>query len=71
MEEGHLMPSYQIVSDYGTFEISKVVEAESFDEAFNETGIMLDLIAAGWKVEESPDGESHTVTEISPPMLAL
>jgi hypothetical protein len=64
------MPRYEIFSDYGTFEISKTVDANTFDEAFEHTGIMLDLIAAGWKIEQSPDGEEHTVTEISPPRTA-
>ena len=60
------MPSFRIESDYGTFAIEKTVEADTFDEAFEHTGIMLELIAAGWKVLDSPDGEEHTVTEITP-----
>ena len=54
---------YQIVSNYGTFEISKIVTADSENEAWAEAGIMADLMNAGWNCNAAPDGEEHTVTE--------
>lgn len=55
---------FEIVSSYGTFEISKIVEAEDARDASSHAGIMLDLEAAGWTFSESPDGESHEIFEL-------
>lgn len=69
----------KIVSNYGTFEVSRVVEIEVDtegltaeeradeieDAAYEETGIMSILIAAGYTVEESPEGEDHEIIEIT------
>ena len=60
------MPQYRIISDYGTFEITKVVDADSEDEAWEDTGIMSDLIEAGWDFYSSPDGEHHEIHEVKP-----
>ncbi len=52
---------WRLTGSYGTFVITKVVEADTEDEAFEQTGIMVDLIAVGWTVVESPDGEEWEV----------
>lgn len=62
---GDAMKQYRIWSDYGTFEITKLVEAEDEDEAWQETGIMADLIDAGWTIVSSPEGEEHDVQEVT------
>ena len=59
------MKQYHVLSNYGTFEISKVVLAESEEDAYDQTGIMVDLIAAGWKVIAYPEGEEHYIKEIT------
>lgn len=55
------MTLYRLTGNYGTFEISKTVEAVDGDEAFNQTGIMQDLIAAGWTITSQPDGEEWEI----------
>ena len=59
------MAQYRIWSDYGTFEITKLVEAENEDEAWEHTGIMRDLMEAGWTVVDAPEGEEHDVQEVT------
>lgn len=70
----------KVTSNYGTFEVSRVVEleidtegmdaderAEAIEEeGYEHTGIMSVLIAAGYTVEEAPDGEYHEIEEIKP-----
>jgi hypothetical protein len=63
--QGHNhMNQYQLTGNYGTFEITKIVEAEDEDEAFQQTGIMSDLEDAGWDFTEGPDGEQWEVEVI-------
>ena len=57
---------YLLTGSYGTFEIQRVVFARDEDHAFEMTGVMADLINAGWVVTEDPDGEEWTVTAIGP-----
>ena len=54
---------FKIVSDYGTFEVSKEVEAEDEEDAWLETGILIDLQNAGWRVT-TPEGEEHSIIEL-------
>lgn len=57
------MPHYRLTGNYGTFEISRVVEAANFDEAYEQTGIMDVLADAGWTIESSPDGEEWSIAQ--------
>jgi len=59
------MNRYKVTSNYGTFEITKIVLAESEEDAYDQTGIMVDLIMAGWHVNSYPDGEEHEIKEIT------
>ena len=58
------MPEYLIESNYGTFQISKRVFADSGGMALDECGVMMTLIAAGWIFDTSPEGEEHQATLI-------
>lgn len=55
------MSKYRLTGNYGTFEICRFVDAPCAHGAFRQTGIMQDLIAAGWSILSSPDGEDWTV----------
>lgn len=55
------MTLYRLTGNYGTFEISKIVEAEDGEGAFEQTGIMQDLIAVGWEFTSDPDGEEWEI----------
>lgn len=55
------MNRYRITSNYGTFVISRIVEAADEDEAWAHTGIMETLTIAGWDIVSSPDGEEHEI----------
>jgi hypothetical protein len=54
---------FKLTGNYGTFEITKIVEAEDEDEAWEHTGIMIDLMAAGWDVVDAPEGEEWDIEE--------
>ena len=58
------MKRYRLTGNYGTFEITRVVEAENEDEAFCETGIMSDLVDIGWEIVSAPDGEEWEIEEV-------
>lgn len=57
------MPSYRLTGNYGTFEVSRVIEAPDEDEAWCETGIKTILEAAGWSVD-GPDGEDWEIEPV-------
>jgi hypothetical protein len=54
-----MMPKYRIESNYGTFVMHKTVEAHNQTAALLECGVMTTLMDAGWRFNESPDGEYH------------
>ena len=54
------MCKYRVTGNYGTFQVSRVVEADSCDGAFAQTGIATTLEAAGWTVD-GPEGESWVI----------
>lgn len=60
------MARYRLTGNYGTFEITKIIEADDDEAAYEHTGIMSDLIAAGWEFTERPDGEEWEIEEITP-----
>lgn len=51
---------FRLTGNYGTFEITRVVEADDEDDAYCETGITSTLEAAGWTVS-AVDGEDWEV----------
>lgn len=55
------MNTYRLTGNYGTFEIRKIIELPSHEDAYAQTGIVVDLIAAGWTILESPEGEEWTI----------
>lgn len=55
---------FKLTGDYGTFTIVKTVEADDEDEAWEHTGIMIDLMAAGWDVVDAPEGEDWEIEEL-------
>ena len=57
------MPKYHITGEYGTFTVSKVVDAPNRDMAFMFTGIYETLERAGWEIDEFDDAE-WDITEI-------
>ncbi len=57
------MKRYKIISNYGTFEVSRIVTARDEHDAWLETGIKVDLQNAGWDVT-TPEGEEHTIIEL-------
>jgi hypothetical protein len=57
---------YRLTGNYGTFTITKVVEAENEQAAYWQTGIMETLTGAGWSVLDGPDGESWEIEEVTP-----
>lgn len=57
------MSVYRLTGNYGTFEVTKTVEAVNEDEAFWHTGIAQDLIDAGWAID-GPDGEEWTIEAV-------
>ena len=59
------MARYKLTGNYGTFEVSREVEAEDDFAAFAETGIMSVLQAAGWSID-GPEGEEWTVEVFEP-----
>lgn len=59
------MRRFKLTGYYGTFEITKVVEARDEDHAYEMTGIATDLAHAGWKVSDV-DGEEWEIVEILP-----
>lgn len=50
---------YRITSDYGGLVVSRIVEAESVEDAWRQTGIGTDLVAMGYTLV-TLEGE-HTV----------
>lgn len=58
------MPKFKLTGNYGTFEVTRVVEAEDEDEAWCETGISDALRADGWDVS-NVDGEDWEIEEIA------
>ena len=58
------MRHYRITGNYGTFEISRVVEAENEVDAWGQSGIMYDLEIAGWTFTSRPEGESWEIVEL-------
>lgn len=61
------MRKYRLNGNYGTFVIERVVEAENRDEAYKQTGIMMDLEEVGWTFIKSPDGEEWSIKEVEDP----
>ncbi len=55
------MARWQLTGNYGTFMLGKEIEADSYEEAYEETGIMLDLEDAGWDILSAPEGEEWEV----------
>lgn len=64
IKEDGLMPRYKLTGNYGTFEVSKIVEAADEVEALCETGIMSTLVDAGWHMT-TPDGEEWEIEEVT------
>ena len=58
------MKTWELIGDYGTFVISRTVQAADEADAWAQTGIMVDLIAVGWEVVSAPDGEEWTLVEV-------
>ena len=58
------MSRYMLTGNYGTFEVTRVVEANDINEAWNMTGITPDLEAGDWHVS-AIDGEEWTIEELS------
>jgi hypothetical protein len=58
------MAQFKITGDYGSFTVTKTVEAVDEDAAFAETGITDALNAHGWHVE-GPDGEEWEIVEVT------
>ena len=56
--------TWELIGDYGTFVISKKVQAASEEDAWAQTGIMADLIAIGWEVVLGPDDEEWTLVKV-------
>jgi len=56
---------FLITGSYGTFEVSKIVEASSEDHVWAETGILSDLERAGWSVSDV-DGEDWSIELLGP-----
>jgi len=48
---------------YGTFEIKRVVEADTRQQAYEQTGIKTTLEDAGWTVSDI-DGEDWSITKV-------
>lgn len=65
------MSRYKLTGNYGTFEVTKVVEAQSENEAFCQTGILEDLEKAGWDTGGGSDGESWVVELLEPKVFLL
>lgn len=59
------MATFRLTGNYGTFEITRVVEAEDEDEAWEHSGIMSTLLEAGWVFIDSPEGEDWEIEEIT------
>lgn len=55
------MSRYRLTGNYGTFEITRIVELDSHDEAYALTGIVADLVAVGWHFTEAPEGEEWEI----------
>lgn len=55
---------FRLTGNYGTFVISRVVEAVDEEHAFHDAGIAADLRDAGWRFESMPDGEEWTIEEV-------
>jgi hypothetical protein len=58
------MSRWRLTGNYGTFEITRVVEAPDEETAWEQTGIMADLQTAGWSVVSAPDGEEWIVDKL-------
>lgn len=60
------MPQYKLEGNYGTIGVSKEVWAADEDSAYEQTGIIMDLEAAGWTVEDGGEyGDAEwEVTEV-------
>ena len=78
-----MIRDYKLTGNYGTFEITKVVridvedhEATDYDDedweefAYQSTGIMVDLVNAGWTFNSSPDGEEWEIEHVRQRPLA-
>ena len=59
------MNLFRVTGNYGTFEITRTVEAVDKAGAFAQTGISDDLRQIGWEVSEV-DGEEWEVVFLGP-----
>lgn len=60
------MKCWRVTGNYGTFEITRVVEADTEDGAMAAVGIVGTLEFEGWTFTEGPDGEEWTIEEVPP-----
>ena len=51
------MARYSLTGNYGSFTVSRIIEAIDDDDAFMQTGIYTTLEAAGWQVVDHDDAE--------------
>jgi|CXWL01.1.fsa_nt_gi hypothetical protein len=58
------MNRYRLTGEYGTFTVTKEIKAVDYDEAYAETGIMMDLEDLGWSFADLPEGEAWLIEEL-------
>lgn len=58
------MPRYRLNGNYGTFAITKVIEARDRGDAELECGIVVDLVEAGWSFIGPVEGEEWVIEEV-------